>query len=73
VREIEVAPSPTGYRLYRHRQRSQVALKTVERSITAVRGVNIEDDEVRYLTCDNSNIGVRPALEPIANLVGRWA
>ena len=73
MREIEVAPSPTRYCLYHHRQLPQFALKSIERSIAAVRGVNIEDDEVRYLPGDNSNIGVRPVLEPIADLVGRWA
>src|SRR5512139_401538 len=73
MREIEMAPAAPGYRLDRLGQQSELPLQALKRSITPMRGVDINYKQIRYLACDDPDIGIRPTAEPAADLLRGWA
>jgi len=68
VREIEVATATTRATFHRRGQTIVLPLETFQARLAAVPGINIEHDEARDRTGDDSNPGLWPIGNPSVHL-----
>jgi hypothetical protein len=64
-----MTPAPTSDRLHCGRERPEPLLQPLECGVTTVLGIDVEYDQIRDLTRDDPDIGIRPAPKPFGDVV----
>ena len=70
--KIDVTSAATGNRLHGGRKWFEPVLEPINRSVAAMFRIDVKHNKIGNLTCDDSDIGVRPLPKPCIDISLGW-